>query len=67
MFKPHTYFRLDSAELRQQTAEDYNGTSRLITQIGDLLSALKKSGKLDTTITVTNISCAIVLCHRWGS
>ena len=50
--KPLAYFGLDSAELRQQTADYYNCMSRLDSQIGDLLSALKKSGKLDNTLIV---------------
>ena len=50
--KPLAYFGLDSAELRQQTADYYNCMSRLDSQIGDLLSVLKKSGKLDNTLIV---------------
>ena len=50
--KPLAYFGLDSPELRQQTADYYNCMSRLDTQIGELLSVLRKSGKLSNTLVV---------------
>ena len=50
--KPLAYFGLDSPELREDTANYYNCMSRLDSQIGDLLRALKKTGKADNTLVV---------------
>lgn len=46
------YFGFDSPELREQTADYYNCMSRLDSLIGDLLLALKKSGKADNTLVI---------------
>ena len=48
--KPLAYFGIDNPELRQQTADYYNCMSRLDTLIGDLLNALKETGKSENTI-----------------
>ena len=50
--KPLGYFGLDTPELRQNTADYYNCLSRLDTQIGELLTVLKKSGRLRNTLIV---------------
>ena len=50
--KPLSYFGLDTPELRQETADYYNCMSRLDTQIGELLTVLRKSGKLSNTLVV---------------
>jgi N-sulfoglucosamine sulfohydrolase len=50
--KPLAYFGLDTPELRAQTAAYYNCMSRLDTLVGDLLDALRQSGKADNTLIV---------------
>ena len=50
--KPLTYFGLDNAELREQTANYYNCINRLDSQVGDLIGALRNSGKLDKTLII---------------
>ncbi len=50
--KPLAYFGLDTPELREQTASYYNCMSRLDSLIGDLLDALRRSGKADNTLIV---------------
>ena len=50
--KPLSYFGLDTPELRQETADYYNCLSRLDAQIGELLTVLRKSGKLSNTLVV---------------
>ncbi|MED5418247.1 MAG: sulfatase, partial [Verrucomicrobiota bacterium] len=50
--KPLAYFGLDTPELRQDTADYYNCLSRLDSQIGELLTVLQKSGKLENTLIV---------------
>jgi|GEM_PF-159837 len=50
--KPLPYFGLDTPELRQQTADYYNCMERLDTYIGELLAALRDSGKIDNTVIV---------------
>ncbi len=50
--KPLAYFGLDTPELREQTAAYYNCMSRLDTLVGDLLEALRRSGKADNTLIV---------------
>lgn len=50
--KPLAYFGLDTPQLRDVTADYYNCMSRLDSLIGELLSALKKSGKAEETMTV---------------
>ena len=50
--KPLAYFGVDTAELRQQTANYYNCMSRLDTLIGDLLEALNQSGKRKNTLII---------------
>lgn len=50
--KPLPYFGLDSPELRQETAAYYNCMARLDALIGDLLRALKESGKADNTLVI---------------
>ncbi|MEM7144068.1 MAG: sulfatase [Verrucomicrobiota bacterium] len=50
--KPLAYFGLDTPELRQQTADYYNCMSRLDSQIGELLGALRESGKAENTLIV---------------
>jgi len=46
------YFGLDTPELRAQTAAHYNCMMRLDALVGDLLEALKQSGKVDNTLIV---------------
>ncbi len=48
--KPLAYFGLDSPELREQTANHYNCMSRLDSLIGDLLNALRESGRHENTL-----------------
>lgn len=50
--KPLAYFGLDAPQLRENTADYYNCMSRLDSKIGDLLDALKKSGKAENTLVV---------------
>lgn len=50
--KPLAYFGLDTPELREQTAGYYNCMNRLDTLVGDLLEALRRSGKTDNTLIV---------------
>ena len=50
--KPLPYFGLDTEDLRQQTADYYNCMSRLDSLIGDLLEALRQSGKFEDTLIV---------------
>ncbi|MEM7015059.1 MAG: sulfatase-like hydrolase/transferase, partial [Verrucomicrobiota bacterium] len=50
--KPLAYFGLDSADLRQQTADYYNCMSRLDSKIGELLAELEKTGKRSNTLIV---------------
>jgi N-sulfoglucosamine sulfohydrolase len=47
---PH--FGIDSPELRELVADYYNCISRLDSLIGDLLSALDRSGKSDNTLVI---------------
>lgn len=49
---PLPYFGLDTEDLRKQTADYYNCMSRLDSLVGDLLEALRESGKLDDTLIV---------------
>jgi N-sulfoglucosamine sulfohydrolase len=48
--KPLAYFGLDTPELRAQTAAYYNCMMRLDALVGDLLEALRQSGKADNTL-----------------
>ena len=48
--KPLRYFGLDTAELRQQSADYYNCMERLDSQIGELLEVLRESGKWERTL-----------------
>jgi N-sulfoglucosamine sulfohydrolase len=50
--KAIAYFGLDTAELRKQTADYYNCMSRLDSQVGELLAALRASGKDKETLVV---------------
>ena len=50
--KPLAYFGLDTPQLRADTADYYNCMSRLDSLIGDLLAALRRSGKADNTLVV---------------
>jgi len=50
--KPLAYFGLDTPELRAQTANYYNCMMRLDALVGDLLEALRQSGKADNTLIV---------------
>lgn len=50
--KSIAYFGLDTRELRKQTADYYNCMSRLDSQAGELLAALKTSGKEKETLVV---------------
>jgi N-sulfoglucosamine sulfohydrolase len=50
--KPLAYFGLDTPELRAQTAAYYNCINRLDALVGDLLDALRQSGKTDNTLIV---------------
>lgn len=50
--KSIAYFGMDTPELRRQTADYYNCMNRLDSQIGDLLSTLKESGKEKETLVV---------------
>ncbi len=50
--KPLAYFGLDTPELRAQTAAYYNCMNRLDTLVGDLLEALRRSGKANNTLIV---------------
>ena len=50
--EPLAYFGLDTPQLRNVTADYYNCMHRLDSLIGDLLSALKKSGKAEVTMIV---------------
>jgi N-sulfoglucosamine sulfohydrolase len=50
--KPLEYFGLDTPQLRQDTADYYNCMSRLDSLIGDLLSALQRTGKADNTLVI---------------
>ncbi len=49
---PLAYFGLDTPQLREETADYYNCLSRLDSLIGDLLAALRRSGKADNTLVV---------------
>lgn len=46
------YFGLDTPALRKQTADYYNCMSRLDSQVGELLAALRASGKEKETLVV---------------
>jgi len=50
--KPLAYFGLDSPQLRTDTADYYNCMSRLDSLIGELLDALRHSGKAENTLIV---------------
>jgi len=50
--KPLAYLGLDTPELRAQTAAYYNCISRLDALVGDLLDALRRSGKAENTLIV---------------
>ena len=50
--KSIAYFGLDTPELRKQTADYYNCLSRLDSQVGELLAALRASGKEKETLVV---------------
>lgn len=50
--KPMPYIGLDTPDLRKQTADYYNCMSRLDALIGELLQALRDSGKFDDTLIV---------------
>ena len=50
--KPLAYLGLDTPQLRAETANYYNCMSRLDSLIGDLLAALKRSGKADDTLII---------------
>jgi len=50
--RPLAYFGLDTPELRAQTADYYNCMNRLDALVGDLLEALRRSGKADNTLIV---------------
>ena len=50
--KPLAYFGLDTPQLRTETADYYNCMSRLDSLIGELLDALRRSGKADNTLIV---------------
>ncbi len=50
--KPLAYFGLDTPQLRAETANYYNCLSRLDTLIGELLAALRQSGKSDNTLII---------------
>jgi len=50
--RPLPYMMLDSRNLRELTANYYNCLMRLDTYIGELLDALKKSGKFENTVIV---------------
>jgi len=50
--KPLAYFGLDTPQLREDTANYYNCISRLDSLIGELLDALRRSGKADNTLIV---------------
>lgn len=50
--KPLAYFGLNTPQLRAQTADYYNCMSRLDSLIGELLHALRRSGKADNTMVV---------------
>ena len=49
---PLAYFGIDTDQLREQTADYYNCMNRLDSLIGDLLDALRRSGKADDTIVI---------------
>ena len=46
------YIGIDHPEIRQQTADYYNCIMRLDHYIGELINALKKSGKFDNTVII---------------
>lgn len=50
--KPLRYLCLDSPGLREETARYYNCMARLDSLIGDLLEALRRSGKMENTLIV---------------
>ena len=50
--KPLAYFGIDTPQLRPETANYYNCMSRLDSLIGDLLAALERSEKADSTLVV---------------
>ena len=50
--EPLSYFGLDTPQLREQTANYYNCMSRLDSLIGELLVALRRSGKAERTLVV---------------
>ncbi len=50
--KPLAYFGLDTPQLRAETADYYNCLNRLDRLIGDLLAALRRSGKANNTLIV---------------
>ena len=50
--KPLAYFGLDTPQLRTDTANYYNCMSRLDSLIGELLDALRRSGKAENTLIV---------------
>jgi N-sulfoglucosamine sulfohydrolase len=47
--RPLNYFGLDTAQLRDETANYYNCMGRLDSLIGDLLATLRRSGKAENT------------------
>ena len=50
--KAMPYFGIDPPEMREMIADYYNSISRLDTLVGDLLKALRNSGKADNTLVV---------------
>jgi len=50
--KPLAYLKLDTPDLRKQTANYYHCMSRLDSLVGDLLDSLERSGKADNTLVV---------------
>lgn len=50
--KPLAYFGLDTPQLRADTADYYNCMNRLDSLVGELLDALRRSGKAENTLIV---------------
>lgn len=50
--KAMPYIGLDPPEMREMVADYYNSLARLDSCVGDLLAALKKSGKADNTLVI---------------
>lgn len=50
--EPLEYFGLDTPELRLQTADYLNCLNRLDVQVGELLEALRESGKAEETLVI---------------